>query len=160
LRYFTVAGASPDGTIGEAHEPESHLIPRLLMAALNKKAVGIFGTDYETPDGTCVRDYIHVNDLVSAHILALKNISDSKGAIYNIGSENGFSVREVIAACRDATGFDIKAEVHPRRAGDPDRLVASSAKIRALGWRPEFTDLNTIISHAWNWHQKHPRGYK
>jgi UDP-glucose 4-epimerase len=160
LRYFNVAGASPDGKIGEAHEPESHLIPRILMAARDGKSVGIFGTDYKTPDGTCIRDYVHVVDLVRAHILALEKIEPGRGQIFNLGSENGFSVREVIDACRAATGINIRAEEHPRRPGDPDSLVASSARIRDLGWRPEYPDLKTIISHAWKWHQSHPRGYK
>lgn len=160
LRYFNVAGASPDGTIGEAHDPESHLIPRVLMAARDGKPVGIFGTDYKTPDGTCVRDYVHVIDLVNAHILALEKMTEGKGAIYNLGSENGFSVREVIEACRAATGLNIEADVHQRRTGDPDVLVASSARLRDLGWKPQYTDLKAIISHAWNWHQKHPKGYK
>lgn len=160
LRYFNVAGASADGTIGEAHEPESHLIPRILAAARDGKSVGIFGTDYKTPDGTCVRDYIHVVDLVSAHILALERIEPGQGMIYNLGSENGFSVREVIEACRLATGIDIKAEVHPRRPGDPDVLVASSTRIRELGWKPLYPDMKTIISHAWRWHQTHPNGFR
>ncbi len=160
LRYFNVAGASPDGTIGEAHEPESHLIPRILMAAREGRAVGIFGTDYATPDGTCIRDYIHVVDLVNAHILALEKIEEGRDAVYNLGSEKGFSVREVIDACRAATGLDIRAEEHPRRPGDPDRLIASSSRVRALGWEPQYPDMTTIISHAWKWHQTHPRGYK
>jgi UDP-glucose 4-epimerase len=160
LRYFNVAGAAPDGTIGEAHEPESHLIPRILMAAREARAVGVYGTDYQTPDGTCVRDYVHVVDLVNAHILALEKIEPGRGDVYNLGSEKGFSVREVIEACRVATGLDIKAEDHPRRPGDPDRLIASSAKIRALGWKPQHPDIQTIISHAWNWHRSHPHGYK
>lgn len=161
LRYFNVAGADPSGDIGEAHEPESHLIPRVLQAARDGKTVGIFGTDYRTGDGTCVRDYIHVVDLVNAHILALGKITAGQGAIYNLGSENGFSVREVIEACRAVTGIDIKTEIHPRRAGDPDSLIASSAKIRtACGWKPRYPDLKTIIAHAWNWHTRHPHGYR
>lgn len=160
LRYFNVAGASPDATIGEAHEPESHLIPRILMAARDGGTVGIFGTDYRTADGTCVRDYVHVVDLVRAHILALGAIKEGEGHVYNLGSEKGFSVLEVIEACREATGLAIPAVEHPRRAGDPDTLVASSARIRELGWQPQYADIKTIIKHAWAWHQSHPRGYK
>lgn len=160
LRYFNVAGASPDATIGEAHEPESHLIPRILMAARDGTRIGIFGTDYNTPDGTCIRDYVHVVDLVNAHILALEKIEEGRGAIYNIGSEHGFSVKEVIDACREVTGAEIPADVHPRRPGDPDSLVASSALIVELGWKPQYPDIKTIIQHAWAWHKTHPRGYR
>lgn len=160
LRYFNVAGASPDGSIGEAHEPESHLIPRILMAARDGQPVGIFGTDYKTKDGTCVRDYIHVVDLVNAHILALEKIVPGAGSVYNLGSESGYSVREVIDACRAATGIDIRADIHPRRPGDPDVLIASSSRIRKLGWTPQYTDMKTIIAHAWKWHTTHPQGYK
>jgi UDP-glucose 4-epimerase len=160
LRYFNVAGASIDGSIGEAHEPETHLIPRILMDARENRPIGIFGTDYNTPDGSCVRDYVHVVDLVSAHILALDKIVGGQGHVYNIGSEKGFSVREIIDACRSATGLEIRTENLPRRAGDPDILVASGSKIRALGWAPKYQNIQTIISHAWNWHQLHPRGYR
>ena len=160
LRYFNVAGASPDGTIGEAHEPESHLIPRLLAAAAEGRPAMIYGTDYPTPDGTCIRDYIHVVDLVNAHILALEHVREGEGQIYNLGSETGFSVREVIEACRKVTGREFKADEHPRRPGDPASLVASSSRIRALGWQRQYPDLETILSHSWNWHSTHPKGYK
>ncbi len=155
LRYFNVAGASPGGQIGEAHEPESHLIPRILKAAgSSEQTVSIFGTDYETPDGTCIRDYVHVEDLAAAHLLAMTHLQPGCGEIYNLGSENGFSVREVITACRKVTGRPIEVKEQPRRAGDPAILVASSQKIRNyLGWKPEFTNLELIIQHAWNWHQ-------
>ena len=165
LRYFNVAGASPEVEgfgLGEAHEPESHLIPRVLAAAAGKSAaIGIFGTDYDTRDGTCIRDYVHVDDLAMAHVLALAKIQDGKGEVYNIGSQNGFSVREVIRACEKATGKTIPVEEKPRRAGDPASLVASSDKIRKeLGWTPKYPDLETTVSHAWKWHQSHPMGYK
>ena len=160
LRYFNVAGASPDGTIGEAHEPESHLIPRVLAAANEGRAIGIYGTDYNTPDGTCIRDYIHVVDLVNAHILALEKIKLGEGRVYNLGSESGFSVREVIEACRKATGKSFPVEEHERRPGDPDSLVASSSRIRELGWTREYPDLETMILHAWKWHTTHPHGYR
>lgn len=161
LRYFNVAGASPDATIGEDHRPESHLIPKILTAAREGKAVKIFGTDYETPDGTCIRDYVHVVDLVRAHILALEKIEEGKGNIYNLGSENGFSVREVIAACERVTGKKILVEEVERRAGDPAILVASSKKIKnELGWERKYPEMETIVAHAWNWHTSHPNGYE
>lgn len=162
LRYFNVAGASPDGKIGEAHEPESHLIPRILLAARDGQAAAqIFGTDYDTKDGTCVRDYIHVVDLVEAHVLALNSSQPGLGRFYNLGSESGFTVKEVIAACERVTGRKLTVEEKPRRAGDPAVLVASSARIREeLGWERKYPDLETIIGHAWQWHTTHPRGYK
>lgn len=162
LRYFNVAGASPDGSIGEAHEPESHLIPRILAAARGQApAASIFGIDYPTQDGTCVRDYLHVEDLVRAHALALENLRPGDGAIYNLGSESGFSVRQVIDACQRVCGNVFKIEEHARRPGDPSILVASSAKIRReLKWEPRYPDLETIIAHAWNWHTKNPLGYR
>lgn len=158
LRYFNVAGAAADGTLGEAHEPESHLIPRILSAAKGESAsVSIFGTDYPTPDGTCIRDYVHVEDLVDAHLLAMRAIEPGRGSVYNVGSQSGFSVREVIEACRAVTKRPIEAVEMPRRAGDPAVLVASSKKIRhELGWNPKYPDLNTIVSHAWNWHTSGP----
>jgi UDP-glucose 4-epimerase len=161
LRYFNVAGASPDASIGEDHHPETHLIPRILKTAMNStEAVQIYGTDYGTPDGTCVRDYVHVEDLVAAHLLALNAIQQGQGKVYNLGSEKGFSVREVIEACRAVTGAPLRAEERERRPGDPAILVASSAKIRAeLNWRPEYPDLRTIVAHAWRWHKEHPNGY-
>jgi UDP-glucose 4-epimerase len=160
LRYFNVAGAQPDGTIGEAHDPESHLIPRILKAMQNDEEIGIFGTDYNTPDGTCVRDYVHVEDLVAAHLLALGNVTAGQGRIYNLGSQNGFSVREVIAACEKATGRKAKIVERARRPGDPDILVASSRRIQSeLGWKMKYPDLLTTITHAWNWHCKNPQGF-
>lgn len=156
LRYFNVAGASPDGGIGEAHEPESHLIPRILSAAGGQESsIGIFGTDYDTRDGTCIRDYIHVDDLVAAHVLAMEKIQPGMGKAYNLGSERGFSVREVIAACERVTGMSLKVEEKPRRPGDPAILVASSSRIRSeLGWERRYPDLETIVSHAWKWHHE------
>jgi UDP-glucose 4-epimerase len=161
LRYFNVAGASPECEIGEAHDPESHLIPRVLDAACGKsEAIEIFGTDYDTRDGTCIRDYVHVDDLVDAHLLALESIRPGSGDVFNLGSESGFSVREVIAACELATGKRIFAVERQRRSGDPAVLVASSAKIRKkLGWRRRYPDLQTIVAHAWSWHQKKDRAF-
>lgn len=156
LRYFNVAGAAPDASIGEAHEPESHLIPRILKAAiLESPEVSIYGTDYKTKDGTCVRDYVHVEDLVNAHLLAMEAIRPPAGEIFNIGSERGFTVLEVLEACERATGKKIRSKSESRRAGDADSLVASSQKIRqVLNWTPQFPDLSTIVNHAWAWHQK------
>lgn len=163
LRYFNAAGAHKSGRIGEDHNPESHLIPIILQAALGKRdAIQIFGSDYDTPDGTCVRDYIHVTDLAQAHILALNSLRKGRdSAIYNLGNGKGFSVREVVDLARKVTGINIKETAAPRRAGDPAVLVASSEKIqRELHWRPEFNDLSTIIETAWIWHKNHPQGFK
>ncbi len=163
LRYFNVAGApeGPDGiTRGEDHEPESHLIPLILDVALGRRqSIRIYGDDYQTPDGTCIRDYIHVSDLADAHLLALKALeTDAAGKsrlIFNLGNGKGFSVREVIESARRVTGHPIPAELHPRRAGDPAVLVASSEKaIRELGWNPRYTQLDDIVRTAWVWHQK------
>ena len=159
LRYFNVAGApeGPEGvTRGEAHEPESHLIPLVLDVALGRrKSIKIFGDDYPTPDGSCIRDYIHVSDLADAHLLALDALRDHDRLIFNLGNGHGFSVREVIDSARRVTGHPIPAEVHPRRAGDPAVLVASSEKaIRELGWKPRYTQLDEIVRTAWAWHQK------
>lgn len=160
LRYFNVGGASPEGIIGEDHHPESHLIPRILMAANNEGEVDIFGTDYKTHDGTCIRDYVHVVDLVRAHVLALEKMQDSVGTIYNIGSEKGFSVREVIEACELVVGKKLKINSTGRRHGDPDILVANSNKIKKeLNWSPIYPDIHTIVQHAWHWHSTHPNGY-
>lgn len=158
LRYFNVAGAHPLALIGEDHRPETHLIPRLLIAALNSNiTVPVHGNDYPTEDGTCIRDYVHVQDIVSAHELALRNIQDGMGSTYNVGSENGYSVLEVIEACQKITRNKIKIDFRPRRPGDSPILVASSHKIKTeLGWQPQYPDLNTMITHAWNWHQRHP----
>lgn len=154
LRYFNVAGAIPGW--GEMHEPESHLIPLVLdVAAERRKEIRIFGTDYPTPDGTCVRDYIHVRDLAQAHILALAALEDRPRMIYNLGNGHGFSVREVIASARRVTGHPIPVEECGRRPGDPAILVASSRKIaRELGWKPQLPDLDQIVSDAWQWHQR------
>jgi UDP-glucose 4-epimerase len=163
LRYFNVAGA-PEGTggitRGEAHEPESHLIPLVLDVALGRrKSINIFGDDYPTPDGTCIRDYIHVSDLSEAHLLALKALDTApaaeSGLVFNLGNGQGFSVLEVIESARRVTGHPIPTEVHPRRSGDPAVLVASSEKaIRELGWKPRYAQLDEIVGSAWLWHQK------
>ena len=160
LRYFNVAGAWPDASIGEDHHPESHLIPRILAAARTGEAVKIFGTDYPTVDGTCIRDYVHVVDLVRAHRLALERLLPGRGFTFNLGSERGFSVREVIRACEAVTGKRLNVKEEARREGDPAVLVASSRSIRdQLGWRPEFPRLEQIVEDAWRWHQAHPNGY-
>jgi len=161
LRYFNAAGAAPDAAIGEDHDPETHLVPIVLEAALGQReSVAIFGTDYPTPDGTCVRDYIHVYDLAQAHILAMEAIEPGKGLAFNLGNGSGYSVREVIEAARRVTGRPIKAVETPRRPGDPPDLVASSKKIiRDLAWKPEFPSLESIIETAWQWHVAHPDGY-
>jgi len=159
LRYFNAAGAHPDH--GEAHSPESHLIPLVLQVALDqRREVKIFGTDYPTPDGTCIRDYIHLADLISAHLLALEALEAGSQMIYNIGNGSGFSVRQVIETARRITGHALPAIDTDRRVGDPPRLVASSDKIRTeLGWNPRHPDLEDIISSAWKWHRSHPDGY-
>ncbi len=160
LRYFNASGALPGR--GEAHQPESHLIPRVLQVALGQAEYAyIFGTDYPTPDGTCIRDYVHLGDLVSAHILALDALKTRDKMIYNVGSGNGFSVREVINAAAQVSGEEIPVKEMPRRAGDSARLVASSDKIRKeLGWQPKHDNLKDIIGSAWEWHNSHPRGYE
>jgi UDP-glucose 4-epimerase len=161
LRYFNVAGAHPDGDIGEDHSPETHLLPLILQVPMGKRpGIKIFGDDYNTPDGTCIRDYIHVCDLADAHVLAAQAAQAGSVKVYNLGNGEGFSVKQVIQTCRQVTGHPIPAEVAPRRAGDPDRLVASSAKaMRELDWKPRFASLSTIIEHAWAWHSNHPNGY-
>jgi len=161
LRYFNVAGAHPDGDIGEDHEPETHLIPLTLQVPLGKRrSVKIFGDDYDTPDGTCIRDYIHVCDLADAHVLAIDAIEAGKGKVYNLGNGEGFSVKEVIETAREVTDHAIPAEIAPRRAGDPPRLVASAGRaMKELNWRPKYPYLKEIIGHAWAWHKKHPAGY-
>ena len=163
LRYFNACGAHPNGKIGEAHNPETHLIPLILQVPNGQREyISIFGTDYDTKDGTCVRDYIHVNDLAQAHILALKYLQEGKESnIFNLGNGVGFTVKEVLETARRVTGHPIPAREEARRAGDPSTLIASSDKAKEiLGWRPEFDDLETIISTAWNWHKNHPQGYK
>ncbi len=161
LRYFNAAGADPEGELGEDHSPESHLIPLVIKAALDRTSVPVFGTDYDTPDGTCIRDYIHVTDLAHAHILALRKLDQGKmSGIYNLGNGNGYSVREVIETVKKVTGRKVVAIDSPRRPGDPARLVATSQKIKEeLGWIPRYPDLETIVKTAYHWHRKHPKGY-
>lgn len=162
LRYFNVAGARPTGEIGEDHHPETHLIPVVLQVALGQReSISIFGEDYPTQDGTCIRDYIHVADLIDAHILALKYLQNGgESNIFNLGSSKGFSVKEIVKAARTVTGHEIPAKIAPKRAGDPSTLIASSEKARQiLGWKPKRTSIQTIIEDAWNWHQAHPDGY-
>ena len=154
LRYFNAAGADPGGKIGESHEPETHLVPLVLRAASGRAGnVTVFGADHDTPDGTCIRDYVHVNDLCEAHLLALRALGDgAPGAAYNLGNGDGFSVREVIDAAEVVTGAPIPVVYGPRRAGDPARLVSDSTRARAeLGWNPRYPELKTIVSHAWKW---------
>ncbi|MFF2093794.1 UDP-glucose 4-epimerase GalE [Paenibacillus sp. NPDC058174] len=162
LRYFNAAGAHPGGKIGEDHSPETHLVPIVLQAALGKRPhISVFGEDYETPDGSCIRDYIHVSDLAEAHVLAVHRLrGGADSAVYNLGNGQGFSVKEVIDISRNVTGREIKAVVEPRRAGDPAVLVASSERARKeLGWEPKFASLEDIIRSAWNWHLANPEGY-
>ena len=157
FRYFNAAGADPSGRLGEDHVPETHLIPLVLLTALGKRdSISIFGTDYPTPDGTCVRDYIHVTDLAEAHVLGLNYLlKGGDTTVFNLGNGNCFSVKEVIETARQITDREIKAVECPRRPGDPPALVGSSDRARSiLGWNPQYADLNQIISHAWNWHQK------
>lgn len=157
FRYFNAAGADPNGLLGEDHNPETHLLPLVLMTALGKReSVSIFGTDYPTPDGTCIRDYIHVCDLADAHILGLEYLLNGGNSnIFNLGNGSGFSVKEAIDAAREITGKEIKAIECDRRPGDPPMLVGSSEKARKiLGWQPQYADIKNIITHAWNWHQK------
>lgn len=162
LRYFNAAGAHPQAEIGEDHHPESHLIPIILQVALGKRErLSIFGTDYPTPDGTCVRDYVHVCDLASAHLLALQSLQNGAASdAFNLGNGRGFSIKEVIAAAEAVVGKPIPAVAAARRPGDPAVLVASSEKAkRVLGWQPRFTDLRSIVETAWQWHKAHPNGY-
>ena len=157
FRYFNAAGADPNGLLGEDHEPETHLLPLALQAALGKReSISIFGTDYPTEDGTCIRDYIHVNDLASAHVLGLEYLlKGGNSEAFNLGNGSGFSVREVIETARSVTGREIKTVECDRRAGDPPVLVGSSDKVRnILGWRPQYPNLSEIVAHAWQWHQK------
>jgi len=160
LRYFNAAGAtSPD--FGEEHDPESHLIPLVLGVALGRReAIRVYGTDYPTPDGTCVRDYVHVADLASAHLLAMDSLSTRLSARYNLGNGLGYSVREVVDCARRVTGRALPVVESARRPGDPAILVASSNAIRAnYGWTPRYADLDSIVASAWEWHAKHPDGY-
>jgi UDP-glucose 4-epimerase len=161
LRYFNASGAHPDGHIGEDHAPETHLIPLVLQVALGQReAITVYGDDYDTPDGTCIRDYIHVLDLADAHILALEALEKGDSRVYNLGNGTGYSVLEVIETARQVTGHAIPVKMGMRRAGDLPTLVADSRKIqRELGWSPEFGNLRVIIETAWNWHKKHPKGF-
>ncbi len=161
LRYFNAAGASPAGDIGEDHDPEPHLIPIILQVALGQREkVFIYGSDYDTPDGTCLRDYIHVDDLADAHVLAMEKAPRGEFRAYNLGNGTGYSVRDVIEQARAVTGHPIPAEDAPRRPGDPPALVASSSKaVEELGWKPQLAGLDQIIGTAWRWHKAHPRGY-
>ena len=163
LRYFNAAGAHISGKIGEDHSPETHLIPIILQTALGQREkMFIFGDDYDTPDGTCVRDYIHVTDLADAHIKALEKLfKTNESGIYNLGNGKGFSVKEVIEKAKKVTGKDFKVEIEARRSGDPSTLIASSEKaIKELGWKPKFNTLDEIIETAWNWHKDHKNGYE
>jgi UDP-glucose 4-epimerase len=163
LRYFNAAGASKDGEIGEDHSPETHLIPLVLQVALRQREyIEIYGTDWDTPDGTCIRDYIHVMDLAEAHISAAQRLMEGgESGVYNLGCQSGYSVREIISIARKITGSPIPAVESARRPGDPARLVASSEKIKSeLGWNPRYDDPERIIATAWRWHSANPRGYK
>ena len=163
LRYFNAAGALPDGSIGEDHKTETHLIPLILQVPTGRRDhITVFGDDYPTPDGTCLRDYIHVVDLADAHVLALEYLRKGGASdIFNLGNGQGFSVKEMISAAEKATGRSIKVEIGARRAGDPAQLIASSEKARTvLGWKPQFTDVEQVIGTAWKWHESHPHGYE
>ena len=163
LRYFNAAGAHPSGKIGEAHNPETHLIPIILQVPNGQReAISIFGDDYPTPDGTCIRDYIHVTDLAQAHILALDYLlNGGENNVFNLGNGVGFSVKEVVDVARAVTGHPIPQVISPRRAGDPAQLIASSQKaVDVLGWKPRYADLRTIVASAWAWHKDHPHGFE
>lgn len=161
LRYFNASGAATDGTIGEDHTPETHLIPLVLQVALGQRDhITIFGTDYPTPDGTCIRDYIHVDDLASAHLMALEKLEPGKAIKLNLGTGRGASVREVIDCCAGVAGKPIKTVEGERREGDPPELVADpETAAREIGWRAEHTDIRAVVESAWNWHQAHPNGF-
>ncbi|HET6879506.1 MAG TPA: UDP-glucose 4-epimerase GalE [Pirellulales bacterium] len=161
LRYFNAAGASPRGDLGEDHSPESHLIPIVLQVALGQRErITVFGDDYPTADGTCIRDYIHVDDLASAHALALDRLKPGEGLKLNLGTGTGHSVREVIEACRRVTGREIPLKIGPRRPGDPPELVADSRRARqVLDWTPKYLELDALVATAWRWHSSHPHGY-
>jgi UDP-glucose-4-epimerase GalE len=161
LRYFNAAGAAPDGSIGEDHHPETHLIPLVLQVALGQRPhIEMFGTDYRTPDGTCVRDYVHVDDLAEAHRLALEAVEPGRGLCLNLGTGRGYSVREVIKTAEQVTGKPIAVKESPRRPGDPPELVAAAGLARdKLGWKPRYPELGMIVETAWNWHRTHPHGY-
>jgi len=161
LRYFNAAGADPEGEIGEHHDPETHLIPNVMKVALKQEEhLYVYGTDYDTEDGSCIRDYIHVVDIARAHILALRALEGVNARIYNLGNGEGYSVLQVVKAAREITGAEVPVLLQPRRPGDPARLVASPELIRSeLGWEPRYPDLKDIIASAWEWHRKHPHGY-
>ncbi len=162
LRYFNACGADADGNFGEAHNPETHLIPLVLQVPLGQREyISVFGNDYDTPDGTCIRDYIHVNDLADAHIRAIQAVKPATGTAYNIGTGTGNSVLEVINAAQEVTGQKIETRYAPRRAGDTARLVAGAEKLKQeLNWQPQYADLKSIIETAWKWHKSHPNGYE
>ncbi|MEM9645333.1 MAG: UDP-glucose 4-epimerase GalE [Planctomycetota bacterium] len=161
LRYFNAAGARPDGSIGEDHDPESHIIPIVLQVALGQRDfITIYGDDYPTEDGTCVRDYIHVDDLGTAHLKALEKLQPGKGICVNLGTGRGTSVREIVEACRQVTGHEIPEKMGERREGDPPELIADARMAKeVLGWVPQYTDAESIVKTAWAWHQTHPNGY-
>ncbi|MEQ9455123.1 MAG: UDP-glucose 4-epimerase GalE [Phycisphaeraceae bacterium] len=161
LRYFNVAGSARDGSIGEDHEPETHLIPVMLLTALGQREkMTIFGTDYPTPDGTCIRDYIHVEDLIDAHVTVMNALAPSDQRFYNLGIGNGLSVKQLIDAAKKVTGVDFRVDLGPRRPGDPPMLYADASKIeRELGWKARITDVHEMIESAWNWFREHPHGY-
>ncbi|MEM7262493.1 MAG: UDP-glucose 4-epimerase GalE [Planctomycetota bacterium] len=162
LRYFNVAGSDPECRVGEDHDPETHLVPVCLDAARGRRnTLTIFGTDYDTPDGTCIRDYVHVVDLVDAHVAVLSALQPGERRAYNVGTGRGFSVREVMAACREVTGVDFPVSEGPRRAGDPPTLYSDPTLIRTeLGWEPKRPDLRTMVEDAWRWRETHPEGYR
>ena len=162
LRYFNAAGAGNKGTLGEDHRPESHLIPLAVQAAMGKRSeVQIYGTDYNTPDGTCIRDYIHIDDLCRAHLLALNKLKTNAELVYNLGNGKGYSVRKVIGTVKKVSGKDFKVVEADRRAGDPPILTSDATKaIRELGWKIEFAELEKIVETAWQWHNEHPNGYE
>ena len=161
LRYFNASGASPDGDLGEDHTPETHLIPLVLAVALGQREqITVFGDDYPTPDGTCIRDYVHVDDLGAAHVLALEQLKPGRGIQLNLGTGHGHSVNDVIEACRRVTGHAIPTALGPRRPGDPPELVADATLARTtLGWMPQYMGIEDIVRTAWRWHQLHPHGY-
>ncbi|MPZ18056.1 MAG: UDP-glucose 4-epimerase GalE [Luteitalea sp.] len=162
LRYFNAAGADPGGCLGEDHDPEQHLIPRAIATARGGEPLVVFGDDYPTPDGTCLRDYVHVSDLADAHLRALERLeSGGRSGAYNLGNGQPHSVREVIATVEQVTGMPVPARIGPRRAGDPAALYAANGSIqRDMGWQPRFADLHAIVSDAWRWHEAHPHGYE
>lgn len=162
LRYFNAAGAGRDGTLGENHSPESHLIPLIIQAAMGKRdSIAIYGTDYDTPDGTCVRDYIHIEDLCRAHLLALEKLNSETELLYNLGNGTGYSVRQVIDTVKQVSGKDFKVVESPRRPGDPATLTADAARAKKeLGWKPRFGKLSDIVETAWKWHSQNPDGYQ